>query len=92
MASPVNTPPRPKLPFAGFWVALVIFVVTAIIGVVMIAVAVGTVANAISDFAEIDVPQTAEVRLGSGEYWVFAGTPNDSSVERGQRGRDRHGP
>ena len=78
MASPVNA--RPKLPFAGFWIALVIFVVSAIAGIVMVAIAVGTVANAISDFAEIDVPQTAEVRLGSGEYWVFAGTPSDSSI------------
>ena len=80
MASPVTTQPRPKLPFAGFWIALVIVAVTAIAGIVMVAIAVGTVANAISDFAEIDVPQTAEVRLGSGEYWVFAGTPTDSSI------------
>jgi hypothetical protein len=79
MASPVSSPSQtpPNLPKAGFWWALVIFLATAIAGVVMIVVSVGTIASTIDGFAEIDVPDTAEVRLGEGEYWIFAGSPTD---------------
>jgi len=78
MVSPVNTQSPPKLPKAGFWVALVIFLVSAIVGIVMIVVSVGSIANTINDFAEIDVPQSAQVQLSSGEYWVFEGTTLNS--------------
>ncbi len=76
--SPVHTPSPPKLPKAGFWAALVIFLVSAIVGIVMIVVSVGSIANTINDFAEIGVPQSAQVQLSSGEYWVFEGTTLNS--------------
>jgi hypothetical protein len=79
MATPTSTS-VPKLPKAGFWWALIIFVVTAIAGIVMIVLSITTIANTIGDFAEIDVPQVAEVRLAEGEYWVFAGTSGNSSA------------
>ncbi|MCU0310056.1 MAG: hypothetical protein MUE36_03830 [Acidimicrobiales bacterium] len=79
MAMPATPTPPAKLPSKGFWIALVIFLVTAVVGIVMIVVSFTTIANAISDFAEIDVPQTAEVRLSTGEYWVFVGTDSAST-------------
>lgn len=84
MATPASppTPPSQKLPSGGFWVALIIFVVTAVVGVVMIVISIGTVADTIDSFAEIDVPGTAEVRLSEGEYWVFAGSPTDAVLRQ----------
>lgn len=80
MATPGTIPANPKLPKAGFWWALGIFIVTAIVGVVMIIISIGTIANAIGDFRRIDVPGTSALQLDTGEYWVFAGTPGSSSA------------
>ena len=69
-----------KLPKAGFIWAPVVFVVTATIGLALIVLSVGTIANAIADFKTVDAGQSLEVDLSKGEYHVFAGGPSSSSL------------
>ena len=68
-----------RLPKAGFIWAPVVFVLTAVIGLALIVLSVGTIANAIADFKTVDAGQTLEVELSKGEYHVFAGGPTSSA-------------
>ena len=69
-----------KLPKAGFVWAPAVFVITAIVGLALIVLSVGTIANAIADFKTVEAGQALEVDLSKGEYHVFAGGPTSSAL------------
>jgi hypothetical protein len=69
-----------SLPKVGFIWAPVIFVLTTIVGITLIVLSVGTLANAIADFETVGAGQTLEVDLSKGEYHVFAGGPASSAL------------
>lgn len=77
--SPTGSPP--KLPKAGFFWALGIFVVTAAAGVVLIALAVTSIVDTVDGFERIDVPGRDEVRLEAGDNWVFAGGDSGTAAD-----------
>lgn len=83
MTTPTPTPPPvapQKLPKAGFIWGPIIFVVTAIIGISMFATSFIVLANSITDFRSVDAGQTVEMRLGTGEWFVFGGGPSRSAL------------
>jgi len=87
MTTPQQVPapaPAQKLPKAGFIWGPIIFVVTAIIGISMIVASFVVIANTISDFKTVDAGSTAEVKLGSGEWYVFAGAGSSLGLRQVQ--------
>lgn len=58
---------------AGIIWAVAIFVVTAIIGIVLVAISIGVIANAIDDLAAVDAGETREVTLKPGDQYIFVG-------------------
>jgi hypothetical protein len=82
MAYPSTAPPPEKLPKAGFFWALGIFLVTAIAGAVLIALGISSIVDEIDDFQRIDVPADTEVRLEEGDNWVFAGADSTASADQ----------
>lgn len=77
--SPTGSPP--KLPKAGFFWALGVFVVTAVAGVVLIALAITSIVDTVDGFERIDVPGRDEVRLEEGDNWVFAGGDSGTAAD-----------
>jgi hypothetical protein len=62
---------KPK--WAGIIWAICIFVVTAIVGIVLIAISIGTIASTVNDMVAVDAGETREVTLGPGEQYIFLG-------------------
>ena len=74
-------PTRPtKLPKSGFIWAPIILVVTAVIGIMMIVLSVGTIADTIGGFKSVDAGESIEVKLSKGEYFVFAAGPTSTVI------------
>jgi hypothetical protein len=71
---------KPK--WAGIIWAISIFVVTAIAGIVLIAVAIATIANAIDDLQEVDAGDTRELTLEPGDQYVFIGADNERELRQ----------
>lgn len=78
MTTPTAAPVRK--PYLGFIIAPVLFVLTSIIGVVLIVLSVTTIANTINGFERVDAGEVAKIRLSPGEYYVFVGALNTESV------------
>jgi hypothetical protein len=62
---------KPK--WAGIIWAISIFVVTAIVGIVLIAISIGTIANTVDDMESVDAGETRDVTLSSGDQYIFLG-------------------
>jgi hypothetical protein len=71
---------KPK--WAGIIWAISIFVVTAIAGIVLIAVAIATIANAIDDLQEVDAGDTRDLTLEPGDQYVFIGADNERELRQ----------
>jgi hypothetical protein len=69
-----------NLPKSGFIWAPIIFVVTGVIGIMMIVLSLGTIANTIGGFKSVDSGQSIEVKLSKGEYFVFAAGPTSTVI------------
>jgi len=73
----VGVPPA-RLPKGALVAAPIVFVVTAVIGIVMIAVSVVTIADAVGNFHTVRAGRTATVRLAPGEWYVVLGGPGST--------------
>jgi hypothetical protein len=62
---------KPK--WAGIIWAISIFVVTAIVGIVLVAISIGTIANTVDDMESVDAGETRDVTLSSGDQYIFLG-------------------
>jgi hypothetical protein len=71
-----------KLPKAGFIWAPIIFVLTGVIGVGMFVGSFFALASMITDFKTVDAGSTAELSLGKGEWYVFAGATTQFGVNQ----------
>ncbi len=60
--------------------AIAIFVVTSIIGVVMIVVSIGTIANSINDLQKVSAGQTQQLTLSPGDQYVFVVAPSKAAI------------
>ena len=72
------TPQKPSK--TGIIWAIAIFVVTAIIGIVMIVVSIGTIANSISDLQRVNAGQTQQLTLSPGDQYVFVLAPTRAGL------------
>ena len=70
-----------KLPKAGFFWALGIFLVTAVIGGVLFVLGIRQLVEDIDDSQRISAPGQDEVQLDTGDAWVFASVPFGSAEE-----------
>src|SRR5690606_9943873 len=70
--APGGVAPR-KLSKTGIVWAIVVFAVTAIIGIVMIVLGVMAIADTLDDFQQVDVPGSSTLQLDEGEQWIFVG-------------------
>jgi hypothetical protein len=77
MTTPVA--PARKLPKAGIWWAIGIFVVTAIVGIVMIVLAFGSLISAIGDFEDLPPNEVVTVTVDEGEWTLWGSTPSGSA-------------
>ena len=78
---PSATAPVRKPKWTGIIWSIVIFVVTAIVGIVMIVIGVTTIVGAINDFKVVSVPGESTVQLGNGEQWIFVGSADSRRVD-----------
>lgn len=75
--APAAVPPEP-LPKGALIAAPIVFVVTAVAGIVMIALALVTVVNAVGDFRQVRAGETRTLMLDPGDWYVVAGGPRGS--------------
>lgn len=73
----VAVPPG-KLPKGALIAAPIVFVVTAVVGVVLIALALVTFVNAVGDFRQVRPGATRELLLDPGDWYVVVGGPTGS--------------
>jgi len=79
---PSATGPAPdKLPKAGFFWALGIFLVTAVAGSVLFVLGINEVVNTVDGFDPISAPGEAELQLDAGDHWVFAAVPSGAAED-----------
>ena len=64
--------------------AIAIFVVTAIVGIVMIVVSIGTIANSINDLQKVSAGQTQQLTLSPGDQYVFVVAPSKAGINQVQ--------
>ena len=64
--------------------AIAIFVVTSIIGIVMIVVSIGTIANSINDLQKVSAGQTQKLTLSPGDQYVFVVAPSKAAINQVQ--------
>ncbi len=62
--------------------AIAIFVVTSIIGIVMIVVSIGTIANTINDLQKVSTGQTRDITLSPGDQYVFVVAPSEAGISQ----------
>ena len=79
-SAPYQAAPE-KLPKAGIFVAIGIFVVTAVIGIVLFVMGINEVVNAVDDADRVSAPGQAEVQLDTGQQFVFAAVPSGSAAD-----------
>ena len=80
MAAPAYTAP-PKLPKAGFFWALGIFLVTAVIGGVLFVLGIRQLVDDIDGSQRISAPGQDDLQLETGDAWVFASVPFGSAED-----------
>ncbi len=80
MAAPAYAAP-PKLPKAGFFWALGIFVVTAVIGGVLFVLGIRQFVDDVDGSQTISAPGTSDVQLDRGDAWVFAAVPSGDAAD-----------
>lgn len=73
------TPRKPSK--TGIIWAIVIFAVTAIIGIVMIVVSIGTIANSINDLQKVSAGQTEQLTLSPGDQYVIVVAPSKAALD-----------
>jgi hypothetical protein len=71
--APGGVAPQKKPSKTGIIWAIVIFAVTAIVGIVMIVLSIGTIASAIDDLQQVDAGETKELTLTPGDQYIFVG-------------------
>ena len=82
MTAPAYASPAPaKLPKAGFFWALGIFLVTAIAGIVLFVLGVRQFVDDIDASQRISAPGEDQLTLDRGEAWVFASVPSGSAED-----------
>lgn len=85
-ATPAPPPPAPvaaaavvgppaKLPKGALIAAPIVFVVTAVVGVVMIVLALVTFVDAVGDFRQVRPGETRALLLDPGDWYVVVGGP-----------------
>lgn len=75
-------PAPAKLPKAGFFWALGIFVVTAVTGIVLVVLGVRQFVDDIDGSRPISAPGEDSLQLEEGDTWVFASVPFGSAEEQ----------
>ena len=81
-AYPNPTPAAPvKLPKAGFFWALGIFVVTAVVGITLFVLGVRQFVDDVDGSQTISAPGTSDVQLDRGDAWVFAAVPSGDATD-----------
>ena len=73
--------PSGKLPKGALIAAPIVFVVTAVVGIVMIALSLVTVVNAVGDFRQVRAGETRTLALDPGDWYVVAGGPRGTITE-----------
>ena len=77
-----NPAPAPvKLPKAGFFWALGIFVVTAAVGITLFVLGVRQFVDDVDGSQSITAPGETDVQLGRGDAWVFASVPSGDASD-----------
>lgn len=76
-----SAPAPVKLPKAGFFWALGIFLVTAVAGIVLVVMGVRQFVDDIDGSQRIDAPGEDTLRLEEGDTWVFASVPFGSAED-----------
>src|SRR5690606_7039048 len=77
-----NPAPAPvKLPKAGFFWALGIFVVTAAIGITLFVLGVRQLVDDVNGSQAISAPGESELQLDEGDAWVFASVPSGDAAD-----------
>lgn len=71
----------PKRSNAGFFWSAAIFVLTAVIGIGMVVGSFFVLASSITGFRSVDAGETAELRLGTGEWYVFGGAATAAGMQ-----------
>lgn len=79
-SNPVQAAPE-KLPMAGFFWALGIFLVAAVGGGVLFFLGIREVVDTVDGFDAISAPGEADLRLETGDHWVFAAVPSGSAED-----------
>ena len=70
-----------KLPKAGFFWALGIFLVTAVIGGVLFVLGIRQLVQDIDNSQRISAPGQEDLQLEAGDIWVFASVPFGSAED-----------
>ena len=71
----------PKRSNAGFFWAVAIFIITAAIGIGMVVGSFFVLASSITGFRSVEAGETAELRLGTGEWYVFGGASTTAAMQ-----------
>lgn len=80
-AYPNPAPAPAKLPKAGFFWALGIFVVTAAVGITLIVLGARQFVDDVDGSRSISAPGQSDVQLEEGDAWVFASVPSGDAAD-----------
>lgn len=70
-----------KLPKAGFFWALGIFLVTAVAGAVLFVMGINEIVSTVDGLDPISTGGVSDLQLEAGDHWVFAAVPSGSAQD-----------